>query len=133
MEQVEAVMYMNINEDSRNTGSKRTGDIVTTPDWRVWSGQGYGQRVLSSLSQSKGYSYEVTDFGKGVSIRASYHNAATGRGVSKTYIVLFDDPTNASGTVFTSSNKWRSVSNPEQVGSYISMSIKGYASSTGSI
>lgn len=129
-----------IESDARNYGTtynasdRGPGYKPHQMDWKVWSGAGYGQRVASALGNlGKGYSFEVSDMGKCISVRAAYHNTATGRGVEKTYIIYFDSVKKGDGTVFATSTRWRTVSNPEQAASYISMSIKGYASTTSGV
>lgn len=96
-------------------------------DWRVWTASGYGRRLQSYLRSGEGYSYEVTDMGQYVVVRGSFHNPATGKGVSKTFVVAFDDPKRGDGKVFATSTKWRSVSNVDQAANYIKSTVQSMA------
>lgn len=100
------------------------GGMIGRQDWRLYSGSGYGRRLQSSLSGGNGYSYEVTDMGKFVVARGTYHNLATGKTISKTFVITFSDPKNGDATVFATSTKWRTVSNVDQAASYIRSSTQ---------
>lgn len=116
---------------SNATGAldKGPGGYINRYDWRVWNGSGFGQRISASLNNmGKGYSAEVSDFGQYVVIRASYHNTATGKGVHKTFAVVFDNPKIGDGKVFNTSTKWRTISNVDQAASYINSTIRSMAS-----
>lgn len=139
IENLETVLVPNasINEahgDSR-MGIGKTGDsryyVKDYFDWRTWAGSGFGQSIASMLSNiGKGYNAEVTDMGDSCAIRVSYHNPANGKGVERTFIVLFADPKKGDGRIMLSSTKWRTFSNYNQVASYISGVIRGYAGET---
>ncbi len=144
--EAEAVLYISqpINEifDPRTVGKKRPSAALTGPDggftsrtdWRAWSSAGFGQRLQSSLSSlGKGYSAEVTDLGQFVAVRVSYHNAVTGKGVNKTYVVVFDDINKGDGRVMVTSQKWRTISSYDQAASYIISSIRNYSGQTSSV
>lgn len=144
--EVEAVLYIDrpINEmfDPRTVGKKGPqGASLTGPggktsltDYRAWSSAGFGQRLQSSLaSLGRGYSAEVTDFGQYVSVRASYHNTVTGKTISKTYVVVFDDINSGDGRVMVTSQKWRSISSFDQAASYIGSSIRSYSGKTSNV
>lgn len=127
-----------LNEsDSRNTNrssasaSRDVGPFyVNQWDWRVWSGSGFGKRLQSALPAGRGYSFEVTDMGRYVSARASYHSSSTGKSVAKTFIISFDDPKLGDGVIFATSTKWRTFSNVDQAASYINQTIRSLAGST---
>lgn len=114
---------------NHNTGAVDTGPggRINAPDWRLWNASGFGRRLQSSLRGGEGYAYEVTDMGQYVAVRASFHNMATGKGVSKTFVVAFDRPDGADGKVFATSTKWRTISSCEQAASYIKSTIQSMA------
>ena len=144
--EAEAVLYFSqqVNEtvDPRVLGKNRPesaaltgpGGKTSRTDWRVWNATGFGQRLQSSLtSLGKGYSAEVSDMGQYIAVRVSYHNVVTGKGVSKTYIIVFDDPDRGDGRVMVTSQKWRSISSYDQAASYISSSIRNYSGQTSNL
>ncbi len=94
-------------------------------DWRVWDAAGFGRQLQRALSTEPGYAAEITDFGQYVSARVSYHNVATGKAVSKTFVIAFESPKWGDGKVYASSTKWRTISNISQAAQY----IKSYISS----
>lgn len=108
-------------------GDMGPGGIINRYDWRVWSATGFGQMLSRSLSWGYGYSYEVTDMGRFVSVRAEYHSTATGKSVSKTFIITFDSPKSGDGTIFATSTKWRTFSNVSQAANYINSTIRSLA------
>lgn len=134
MDAVCLIITQPINEadDGRVLGrSGATGAVDKGPggqpgryDWRLWTGSGYGRRLQSSLSGGNGYSYEVTDMGKYVVVRGSFHNLGTGKTISKTFVIAFENPKIGDGKVFATSTKWRTVSNVEQAATYIKSTIQ---------
>lgn len=98
--------------------------MIDRYDWRLWTGSGYGRRLQSYLSGGGGYSYEVTDMGQYVVVRASFHNLGTGKTVSKTFVIVFENPRIGDGKVFATSTKWRTVSNVDQAANYIKSTIQ---------
>lgn len=138
------VLHSGLNEtmDPRTYGKKgNQSSALTGPggqtgmtDWRVWNGTGFGQRLQSQLgNMGKGYSAEVTDFGQYIAVRASYHNAVTGKSICKTYVVAFDHPDKGDGRVMVTSQKWRTISSYDQAASYIISSIKSYSGQTSGV
>ena len=103
------------------------GGMIDAYDWRLYNGAGFGRRLQSMLGGGNGYSYEVTDMGKYVSVRGTYHNLAKGTSRSKVFIVAFDNPKVGDGKVFATSTKWRTISNVEQAASYIKTTIQALA------
>lgn len=104
------------------------GGIINKFDWRVWNGAGFGRQLLGQLGGGRGYSYEVTDMGQYVSCRASFHSVATGKTISKSFIIAFDNPKLGDGKVFATSTKWRTISNVGQAANYIKSTIQAIAS-----
>lgn len=144
--EAEAILYLKqpINEvfDPRTVGKKIPAGAAITgrggrpdqPDWRVWNSTGFGNRLQSQLANlGKGYSAEVTDMGKCIAVRVSYHNPVTGKGVAKTYVVYFDTPDTGDGRIFVTSTKWRTISSFDQAASYIRSSISSYAGQTSNL
>lgn len=103
------------------------GGMIDAYDWRLYNGAGFGRRLQSMLGGGNGYTYEVTDMGKYVSVRGTYHNLAKGTSKSKVFIVAFDNPKVGDGKVFATSTKWRTISNVEQAASYIKTTIQSFA------
>ena len=145
--EAEAILYFDTQEhlnevfDPRTMGKNKSHSAAPTgpggrydwKDWRVWNSTGFGNRLQSMLSSlGRGFSVEVTDMGQFVAVRASFHHPSTGKGVSKTYIVVFDNPNKGDGRVFASSNKWRTISCIDQAASYIGNSIRNYGASASS-
>lgn len=124
-----------IREDGRVQGRLgATGAVDQGPngminayDPRLWTGSGYGRRLQSYLRSGDGYSFEVTDMGQYVAVRGSFHNLGTGKTVSKTFIIAFDNPKVGDGRVFATSTKWRTVSNVDQAANYIKSTIQSMA------
>lgn len=102
--------------------------IINRYDWRVWNGAGFGRQLLGQLGGGRGYSFEVTDMGQYVSCRASYHCVATGKTISKAFIIAFENPKVGDGKVFATSTKWRTISNVGQAANYIKSTIQALAS-----
>ena len=112
------------------TGAVNMGPngIINKFDWRVWNGAGFGRQLLGQLGGGRGYSFEVTDMGQYVSCRASYHCVATGKTISKSFIIAFENPKVGDGKVFATSPKWRTISNVGQAANYIKSTIQALAS-----
>lgn len=104
------------------------GGVINAFDWRLWNSAGFGRQLQGMLHAGGGYAFEVTDMGKYVSCRASYHNLATGKTVAKTFIMAFDNPKLGNGKVFATSTKWRTISNVNQAANYINQTIRSMAS-----
>ena len=101
--------------------------VIDAYDWRLYNGAGFGKRLQASLAGGNGCSYEVTDMGKYVTVRGTYHNLAKGISRSKTFIIAFDDPKIGDGKVFATSTKWRTISNVDQAANYIKSTIQSFA------
>ena len=100
---------------------------VNYDDPALWSPMAFGRSLQQGLQSGlgAGFSIEVTDFGKYVSVRTSYHNHVTGRSASKIFLVVFEK--DGDGIVMSTANRWRSISGTGQALSYIrsaSMSLK---------
>lgn len=140
LQDIEAVLYFDpkqVNEvyDPRNVGKNKSYSAAPTgpggrfdwKDWKVWNSTSFGNRLQGMLGNlGRGYAAEVSDMGQFVAVRVSYHHPPTGKGVSKTYIIVFEHPDKGDGRVFASSNKWRTISGLDQAVSYISSSIRSY-------
>lgn len=117
-----------INGKAGYTGTKDYGPngMPNLYDWRLYSGSGYGRQLQAFLSGGNGYSYEVTDMGQYVVVRGTYHNLATGKTTSKTFVIVFDDPKTGDGKIFATSTKWRTVSSINQAANYIKSTIQSF-------
>lgn len=102
--------------------------IINAYDWRLWSASGFGNRLRGMLSAGDGKkSFEVTDMGAYVVVRAAYHSTATGEGRTKTFVIAFDDPKVGDGKIFTTSTKWRTFSSVQQAASYINSTVNSFS------
>lgn len=125
-------------EDGRNYGkSGATGTQDITPkgyeythDFKIWTNSGFGRRLINGLPQGNGYSSEVLDCGKYVSCKVNYVNPSTGKGVSKQFVVVFENPKFGDGKVFCTSTKWRTISSVDQAISYMGSYIRSLAGTT---
>ena len=121
-----------VEEDGRRLGkSSAMGTLDMGPkgvinayDWRVWSNAGFGRMLRNSLPSGAGYWSEVLDCGKYLSVKVGYSSVATGKSVSKTFLIVFDDPRQGDGTIYATSTRWRTISNYSQAASYIGSVIK---------
>lgn len=133
----DAVLICNINEmipesygDSRSANRHMNGkDGAFKGDYwyddpSLYANNAFGKMMSYDLNGWKrGYSANVTDFGKWVVVDVTYHNHITGRSASKTFLVVFDggpkgnDPSN--GMVLTTANKYRTISGYGQAVTYI--------------
>jgi hypothetical protein len=59
-----------------------------------------------------------------VVVKASYHCSGTGKTISKTFAITFDDPKLGNGSIYATSTKWRTFTNPDQAASYINSVIR---------
>lgn len=132
MEPIYLVINQPVNEsqDGRllgKAGNMATRDygpgIINAYDWRVWSASGFGNRLRGLLNSGSGRSFEVSDMGAYVVVRATYHNTATGEGKTKTFVISFDNPKIGDGKIFSTSTKWRTFSTVGQAASYINSAI----------
>lgn len=88
-------------------------------DLKVYSNSSYGTLLKSGLQNSGNYSYEVSDFGKVVVVRATYSNIQTGKQASKIFVILFEDPKSGKGHLMYTSTKGKVVGSPSQAASQI--------------
>lgn len=133
-----------INEeygDSRSyTGAGYGKTTGKTPylwydDPKLYANNGFGRMIQNELNSWKnGYSSQVSDFGKWVVVKVTYHHHVTGRSASKTFLVVFDGGPNgtdkAGGMVLSTANKWRTISGYSQAVSYIKSASTALESST---
>lgn len=126
---------INESSDPRIQGTKGyTGLKDYGPDgWinrydpKIWNAAGFGQRLQRMFSMSSQFSIKVTDCGQYLSVTTSYHNIQSGVTKSKTFIIVFEDPKRGDGKIFSTSTKWRTISNVDQAYSYIYSATKAMA------
>ena len=116
----------NINESDDRSYARKSyvgvdsgpGGMVGRDDPKMYANNNFGRVLRSQLSgMGADYGVEVSDFGKGVTVRVTCSNYISGRSVSKTFLILFEYK--GDGIVFTSSTKWRTISGVDQAASYI--------------
>lgn len=119
-EDIEAVLT--VNEDEMRAW---WNDMVMDPSMYMACNFGY---QLNSYLQGAGrnYSMEVSNFGQFVVVKATYNSPEKVKSVSKTYVVMFNNPKKTVGRVYAGAKKWRSISNPSEAASYIISSIRSY-------
>lgn len=92
----------------------------------------YGGSLKSLLRMDTGWGVEVFDYGEEIVVRMSYSSVATGKGGSKTFLIVFDPQGKGKGVIKSSVAKVRSISDISQAASYIkncASSIKSMADS----
>lgn len=88
-------------------------------DPKLYANWAFGKEIQNNLTNiGYGYSAEVADFGRFVSIKITYSNPPTGKSASKTFLVVFD-PDGKKGNIFQNSNRYRTFSGVSQAASYI--------------
>lgn len=112
-------------------GPGGTGNLHVV-DPRVWMDAGFGRQIARRLNTGD-FKAMVTDFGKVVTVKVTYHNIGTGKEVSKDFAVVFDDRERGSGNVMVSSTRWRSISSPDQAVTYIQSFMASARNNTNSI
>lgn len=102
------------------TGSSGAlGYAQNSYDYRVWDRVSFGNILRRRLASITELNSVVFDAGKWVSVSAQITNPATGKSISKEFIIVFDNPQTGSGNIYSSSTKWRSIGSPDQAVSYI--------------
>ena len=66
---------------------------------------------------NNGFSAEVVDFKKWVTVRVTHSNHITGKSASKTFLIVFKQK--GDGIVLSTHNKYRTISGVDQAASYI--------------
>ena len=128
----DTILYIEpaINEADPRSYAKRVPvgndyglDNKTYIDWndpRLWTSTAFGRVLQSSLTgMGAGFSAQVTDFKRWVTVVVSYQNLITGKGASKHFLVVFDKPDKPNGMVMSTANRYRSISGVDQAASYI--------------
>ena len=126
-----------INEDKRSlaySGQSGTDSYgVGSADYidpELYTQFAFGNTVQSQLNNlGDGFSAEVTDFKRWVVVKINHHNTVTGRTGSKTFLIVFKKK--GDGLVFSTSNKWRTISGASQAVSYIRSAANALKSETG--
>lgn len=117
---------MSVGPDSWRMGADMGTDAF---DWRIWQDTSFG-RTLTSRLRSSGLNVSVFDAGKTLSVTAGLEDSATGKTVTKTFIVVFAQPKKKGdlipgyGKIWNSSTKFRTFSNIDQVANYVSSYVK---------
>lgn len=98
-------------------------------DPKLFSPYAFGQSLSSALNNlGNGYSCRVTDFSKWVVVDVSHHDTLTGRTSSKTFLIVFKNKSD--GMVFSTHNRYRTISGVGQAASYIRSAMSTLQSST---
>lgn len=137
----DAILYIQqpcINEDGDpRVDAKKNPDasvkgLYNHANWddpRMYNSFSFGSSLQTSLNNiGKGFSCDVTDFGKWVVVKISYHDIISGRTSSKTFLIVFD--LNKNGIVLSTHNRYRSFSGVSQAISYIRSSISALEGSS---
>lgn len=128
MEKYDAILYVEnpcINESDERLYAKRIpGDVggfsqyFDTDDPKLYTQFSFGNSLRSLLSNmSSGFSAEITDFKKWVTVRVTHNNILTGKSSSKTFLIVFKSKSD--GIVLSTHNKYRTISGVDQAASYI--------------
>lgn len=106
---------------SRTATASTVKSLNKNAEWldpKLFSPYAFGQSLSSALSNlGNGYSCKVTDFSKWIVVDVSHHDILTGRTSSKTFLIIFKNKTE--GTVFSTHNRYRTISGVGQAASYI--------------
>jgi hypothetical protein len=135
----DAILYVDnqINEaDERIIGRKQINGTTKfnkgSIDWddpRLWTAHSFGSTLRTILNgMGTGFSSEITDFGKWISVRVTYHDQITGRSSSKTFLIIFKQK--GDGIVMSTHNRYRTISGVDQAGSYIRATCSSLQSSS---
>ncbi len=121
---------MSVGPDSWRMGSDMGTDAF---DWRTWQDTSFG-RTLTNRLHSAGINVSVFDAGKTLSVTAGLEDSATGKTVTKTFIVVFAQPKKKGdaipgyGMIWKSSTKFRTFSSIDQVANYVSSYVRSLVS-----
>lgn len=142
MNNIDTVLYVteSINEgnyDDRYNGTElpdarikwSKGGSYNYDDPRLYANNAFGKSLQYELgNMGNGFSAEVTDFGKWVTVRVTHCDFVTGRSSSKTFLIVFSNK--SKGIVLSTANKWRSIDGYAQAASYIRSASYALKSST---
>lgn len=135
----DAILYVDntINEADERILAKKMISGGTkygkgSTDWddpRLWSAHSFGSTLRTILNgMGTGYSSEITDFGKWVTVRVTYHDQISGRSASKIFLIVFKQK--GDGIVMSTHNRYRTISGVDQAGSYIRSTCSSLQNST---
>lgn len=124
----DAILYVDapINEADERIVARKAISGTTKYDkgsteWydpRYWAAHSFGSTLRTLLnSMGSNYSSEITDFGKWITVKVTYHDHITGRSSSKTFLIVFKQK--GDGIVMSTHNRYRTISGVDQAGSYI--------------
>lgn len=102
-------------------------------DWRIWNQTSFGNIIRRRLASITDLNSRVFDAGKWVSVSAEITNPATGKTITKDFIIVFEDPKTGAGNIYSSSARWRSIGSVDQAVSYISNITRSFSNSINSI
>lgn len=140
MEKYDAILYLedsNINEavDDRLQARRIPGDVggfsqyFDTDDPKMHTQFNFGNALRSLLTNmNNGFSAEVVDFKKWVTVRVTHSNHLTGKSASKTFLIVFKQK--GDGIVLSTHNKYRTISGVDQAASYIRQVCNSLTSET---
>jgi hypothetical protein len=122
-----------INEnDPRSYNKGKTMSTTVGPyadDPKLYNYFSFGNVINRSLnSMGNGYSCQVTDFKKWVVVTVTHNNVITGRSSSKTFLVVFTPEKD--GLIFSTHNRYRSISGVDQAITYIRSACQSLSSDT---
>lgn len=87
-------------------------------DPKLYTDMAFGNQLKNRLSSlGPGFSVEVTDFSKWVTINLGYHDTVSGVTTTKTFLVVFQHK--GDGIVLNTANRYRTISGVDQAASYI--------------
>lgn len=142
--QYDAILYYDnlINEeygDDRLHGKKGGVDLTpkyvkTHADWmdpKFISKHSFANSLRGMLNNGDGWSNKITEFSKYIVVEVSYYNTLTGRSASKTFLIVFKEK--GDGWVYSTHNRYRTISGISQASSYIRSSSSSLINATQSI
>ena len=98
----------------------------------LYANNNFGKVLKNELSSlGSEFFSEVTDFGKWVDVRVTHHDYRTGKSSSKTYLIVFDKPSQGDGIIVNTSNRYRTISGVSQAASYIRSSVQALKNDSG--
>lgn len=140
MKKYDSILYVDtpiLEGDERMTGTLPTNAIpqpvigtnINYDDPSMYNAFNFGRIVRNAISNmGTGWSAEVSDFKKWVVVNVKYHNYETSRSASKTFLIVFKIKGN--GMVFSTHNRYRTISGVDQAVSYIKSSCNTLRNST---
>lgn len=135
----DTIIYVNpesILEDNRTYAKTVDWTMTNQTDGvdnkSMYASYNYGRQLQNEMkSLGDGFSGEVTDYGKWVTVNISYHNHVNGKTVGKTFLIVFDVKGNS--VVFSTANRWRTASGIGQAISYIRSVCSGLRNQTNNV